>query len=97
MEHMKNQAIFKDIERAGEEFKEQFKQLAKNAQIGMDSKVQSAKFEAAYALTVSKEQRKITMTEVKEIRGDLWEQAMKKANGDSVKASIFYEKICEFP
>ena len=94
---MENQTIFREIEQTGEQFKEQFKLLAEKAQKGMDSKVQSAKFEAAYALTVSKSQRNKTMGDVKEIRNGLWQEALSKANGDSHKASIFYEKLCDFP
>lgn len=96
MESVTNQAIFRDIELAGEQFKQQFRQLAEKAQRGMDSKIQSAKFEAAYALTVSKSQRKLTMGEVKEVRNELWQEAMRKSNNDPKKASAFYDQLCDF-
>ncbi len=94
---MQNQTIFREIEQTGEQFKAKFKELAEKAQKGMDSKVQSAKFEAAYALTVPKSQRSKTMAEVKEVRNELWQEALMKANGDSNKATIFYDKLCDFP
>jgi len=92
-----NQQVFRDIERTGERLKEQFRRLAERAQSEMNSKVQTTKLEAAYALTVPKEQRRKTMQEVKEVRGELWEEALKKADGDVNKAYIFYENLCDFP
>lgn len=75
----------------------EFKELAVKAQNAMDSKMQSAKFEAAYALSVSKEQRIKTMKEVKGVRQELWEIALKKSNGDVNGACDVYEKLCAFP
>ena len=92
-----SQNIFKNIEIAGEKFKQEFKELAAKAQTAMDSQINSSKFEAAYALSVNKKQRMKTMAEVKEIRNKLWQEALKKSNGNINDASEIYEKLCAFP
>ena len=100
MQEIKNQEsknIFKNIELAGERFKQEFKQLAIKAQVAMDTQINTSKFEAAYALSVSKKQRLQTMKEVKEVRNELWQESLKKANGDVNVASEIYEKLCAFP
>lgn len=89
--------IIKDINETGEEVKQQFKELSEKAQKRIDSKVNCAKFEAIYALTVSKKERKQTMKEVKEVRSDLWKEALKKAKGDTKTAYAFYKESCSFP
>lgn len=91
-----NSEIFRDLEKTGEQFKMQFRQLSEQAQKRIDSQVESSKFEAAYALIINKNQRKITMHEVKDVRNKLWKQALAKANGDSKKAVIFYDETCAF-
>ena len=93
----KSQNIFKDIERTGENFKQQFKELEERARKDINSRVQSTKFEAAYALSVSKKQRLQTMKEVKEVRDELWEEVLRKANGNTNDASEIYEKLCASP
>ena len=89
--------IFKNIDITGERYIEQFKELAKNAQHAMATQVNAAKLEASYALTVSKEQRTKTMAEVKEVRNELWQNALKEANGDIKIASDVYDRLCVFP
>lgn len=89
--------IFRDIDVTGKKFISQFKELAINAQKSMESKVQSAKFEAAYALSVNKEERLKSMSQIKEIRNETWEDALKMSNGDINAACDAYEKICSFP
>ena len=89
--------IFKNIEVTGEKYIEQFKELAKNAQYAMATQVNTAKLEASYALTVSKEQRTKTMAQVKEVRNELWQNALKEANGDIKIASDVYDRLCVFP
>jgi hypothetical protein len=93
----KPQNIFENIEKTGEDFKQQFKELAIKAQKSMDSQINSTKFEAAYALSVSKKQRLQTVKEVKEVRTELWQEALKKANGNTNDASEIYENLCAFP
>ena len=88
--------VFGSINKTGEEFKQQFKELSESAQRSIDSQVNCAKFEVAYALTVSKKVRAKTMTEVKEVREMLWKDALKKAKGDSKKACVFYKDSCDF-
>ena len=101
MQDIKNakesQNIFKNIELTGEKFKQEFKQLAIKAQVAMDTQVNTSKFEASYALSVSKKQRVQTMKEVKEVRNELWQESLKKASGDVNVASEIYEKLCAFP
>lgn len=101
MQEIKNQKeseiIFKNIELTGERFKQEFKELAAKAQVVMDAQVNISKFEAAYALSVSKKQRLQTMKEVKEVRNELWQESLKKANGNIRDASEIYEKLCAFP
>ena len=92
-----SQNIFKNIELTGERFKEEFKELAMKAQRAMDTQINTSKFEAAYALSVSKKQRLQTMTEVEEVRNELWQESLKKANGNVNDASKIYEKLCAFP
>ena len=91
------QEIFRDIDRIGEELKKEFRELSEKAERKIESQVQTTKFETAYALNVSNEQRKKTIAEVKDIRSDLWKKALDKAKGDEKKASIFYEELCAFP
>ena len=100
MQEIKNQEsenIFKNIETAGERFKQEFKELAVKAQMAMNSQMNTSKFEASYALSVSKKQRAQTMVEVKEVRNELWQESLKKANGNVSDASEIYEKLCAFP
>jgi len=99
MQNIQNQPtenIFTNIERTGEQFKEQFKELALKAQGAMDKQVNYAKFEAAYALSVNKKQRVETMKQVKEVRQELWEEALKKSNGDVDDACNVYDDLCAF-
>lgn len=91
------QEFFKDIERTGEKLKQEFQKLSEEAQKKIESKVQSSKFEAAYAFSVSKEDRMQTMKDVKDVRSNLWEKALKEANGDISVAYSFYDKLCSFP
>jgi len=97
IQNQPSENIFTNIERTGENFKEQFKELALKAQKSMDSKIQSAKFVAAYASSVSKEQRVKTMKQVKEVRQELWEKALKKANGNTRNTCDIYDDLCAFP
>lgn len=97
MQDMQKQQFFEDIEKTGESLKQEFKKLSEQAQKRIDSQIQSAKFEAVYALNVSKSKRTKTMSELADLRTDLWKQVLEKANGDSKKAAIFYEEICAFP
>ena len=92
-----SQNIFKNIELTGEKFKQEFKELAVKAQMAMDSQMNASKFETAYAFSVSKKQRLKTMAEVKEVRNELWQEALKKSKGDITDASEIYEKLCAFP
>jgi len=94
---MQNQEIFNDIDQAGELMKKQLVELSAKLKKNFDTRIQSAKFEAAYAITVNKAQRNKTMNEVKEVRSDLWKQALDKANGDTKKAYVFYDELCGFP
>ena len=59
-------------------------------------KMNSLKFEEAYTSSVNKKQRVQTMAQVKEIRNELWQEALKKANGNINDASKIYEKLCNF-
>ena len=92
-----SQNIFKNIDLTGEKFKQEFQELAVKAQMAMNSQMNTSKFEASYALFVSKEQRLQTMVEVKEIKNELWQESLKKANGNLNDASEIYEKLCAFP
>ena len=92
-----SQNIFKNIELTGEKFKQEFQELAVKSQMAMNSQMNTSKFEASYALSVSKKQRVQTMTEVKGIRNELWQESLKKANGNVNGASEIYEKLCAFP
>jgi hypothetical protein len=92
-----SQNIFENIELMGEGLKQEFKELAEEAQKVMDSQINTSKFGAAYTLSVSKQQRLKTMDEVSEVRGELWQESLKKANGDVSDASEIYEKLCAFP
>jgi len=56
-----------------------------------------SKFESAYTLSVSKKQRLKTMKEVKEVRNELLQESLKKANGNVNHASKIYEVLCAFP
>lgn len=94
---MQNQEIFNDIDQAGELMKKQLVELSAKLKRNFDTHIQSAKFEAAYAITVNKAQRNKTMNEVKEVRNDLWKQALDKAKGDTKKAYVFYDELCDFP
>ena len=94
---IQRQEIFKEIEKTGEQFKQEFINLSRIAQKRIESQIQSTKLEAAYALTINKKQRAKTMSDVKNIRNELWKQSLDKANGDSKKATIFYDEICAFP
>lgn len=89
--------IFKGIESTGESYINQFKRLSEKAQKSMTNQMNMAKFETSYAFSVSKEQRKNTMFQVKEIRNDLWKEALKQANGDVNVASNIYDRLCSFP
>ena len=100
MQNIKNQEsqnIFKNIELTGEKFKQEFQELAVKAQMAMNSQMNTSKFEASYALSVSKKQRVQTMNEVKEVRNELWQEALKKSNGNINDASEIYERLCAFP
>ena len=92
-----SQNIFKNIDLTGEKFKQEFQELAVKAHMAMNSQMNTSKFEASYALSVNKKQRIQTMTQVKEIRNELWQESLKKANGNVNGASEIYEKLCAFP
>ena len=92
-----SQNIFKNIDLTGEKFKQEFQELAVKAQMAMNSQMNTSKFEASYALSVSKKQRVQTMTKVKGVRNELWQESLKKANGNVSEASEIYEKLCVFP
>lgn len=93
--------VFNDIERTGEELNEQLKgQMKEFGELmkkKIDAQVNFAKFEAAYGFSVSKKERAKTMKEVKEVRQELWNEALKKANGDTKNAYSFYKMNCSFP
>ncbi|MDP4039527.1 MAG: hypothetical protein Q8P57_03025 [Candidatus Pacearchaeota archaeon] len=57
----------------------------------------SLKFEEAYMLSVGKKQRLQTMKEVKEVRSELWQEALKKSNGNINDSYEIYEELCSFP
>ena len=89
--------IFKNIERTGEEIKEQMAEFQEIMKKRIDAHVNLAKFEAAYAFNVPKKQREKTMRQLKEVRQEMWSEALKKANGDTKLAYSFYKKACTFP
>jgi protein-disulfide isomerase-like protein with CxxC motif len=88
--------VFNNIEQTGENFKQQFEKLMSIAQKRIDSQVNCAKFEAAYGLSISKKERQKTMKDVKEIRKELWKEALNKAKGKSTDAYEIYCEICSF-
>lgn len=90
-------AIFKNIEQTADAYKHQFKKLAERAEKAMNSQLNSAKFEAAYALSVAKDKRSLTMKQVKAVREELWKEALKNAKGNAKIAHASYEKLCDFP
>ena len=63
----------------------------------IDAQVNLAKFEAAYAFNFPKSQRKKTMEAVKKVRNEMWDEVLKKANGDKKLAYTFYMEDCSFP
>lgn len=85
-----------DLERTGELLKQEFKQLSELAQQRIDSKINCAKFEGIYGITVSKQQRVQTMKNVREVRASLWNESLKKAQGNPKIAYSFYKEICDF-
>lgn len=89
--------IFKNIELTGEKFKQEFQELAVKAKRTMNSQMNTLKFEASYALSVSKKQRMQTIAEIKEVRNELWQKSLKKAKGNVNDAFEIYEKLCAFP
>ena len=94
--------LFNDIEKTGKELKEELKEefgrlLNKKINSRIDSQINASKFEAVYALTVSKKEREKTMSEVKEVRSEGWKKALKEANGDEAKAYSIYKKVNAFP
>jgi hypothetical protein len=89
--------VFNDIERTGEQIKEQMKEFEAVMRKKIDAQVNFAKFEAAYAFNISKKQREKTMNDVKEVRLEMWNEALKKANGDKKLAYNFYIKENSFP
>ena len=89
--------IINDIEKTGEFLKSQLKVFLEKSEKTIDSQVNCAKFEAVYGLIISKNERKKTMKEVKEIRNELWKNALTESKGDSKKAYTIYKKICSFP
>ena len=89
--------VFNDIERTGEQIKEQMKEFEMVMKKKIDAQVNCAKFEAAYGFNISKNDRAKTMKDVKEVRQELWNKALKKANGDTKGAYSFYKKTCSFP
>ena len=91
------QEVFRNIEKTGEGFKEQFEQLTQLAKKRIDSQVNCSKFEAVYGFTVSKKERQKTMKDLREVRNELWKDALKKAKGDVKKAYAFYDKDSSFP
>jgi len=88
--------VISEINQTGETLKNDFAQLAKSAQKKIDSQVVSANFEAVYGLTTTKKQRKKTMGDVKEVREELWANALKKAKGNTNDAYDLYCKSCSF-
>jgi len=93
--------VFNDIERTGEELNEQLKgQMKEFAELmkkKIDAQVNCAKFEASYGFSVSKNDRTKTKKEVKEVRQELWNEALKKSKGDTKNAYAFYKTNCSFP
>lgn len=89
--------VFSDIERTGEQLKEQMRDFEVVIKKKIDAQVNCAKFEASYGFSVSKNDRTKTMKEVKEVRQELWTEALKKANGNTKIAYSFYKKTCSFP
>jgi hypothetical protein len=91
--------MFKDINLVGKEIKQEFEDLSVKAQKFIsifNSRMNSSKFEIAYAFSVSKKQRLQTMKDVKEVRSKLWAEALKKANGNVNVAYDVYKKLCDF-
>ncbi|MBS3075460.1 hypothetical protein J4429_03285 [Candidatus Pacearchaeota archaeon] len=93
--------VFSEIERTGVELNEQLKgqmiEFQETMKKRIDAQVNLAKFEASYAFNVPKFQRAKTMKEVKEVRQEMWKEALKKANGDSKLAYTFYMEENSFP
>ena len=94
---MESENVFRGIEQTGERFKQEFAILAEKAKRAIESKVNTAKLETAYRISVNKEERIKTMDEVKKVREELTNNALKKANGDTKIAASFYEDTCDFP
>ncbi len=93
--------LLNDIENTGNELKEELKdeleRLKNKINSRINSQINASKFEAIYALTVSKKEREKTMKDVKEVRLESWKKALKEANGDEEKAYAIYKKINTFP
>ena len=89
--------VFSNIEKTGEQLKEQMKDFEIVIKKKIDAQVNCAKFEASYGFSVSKNDRIKTIKEVKEVRQELWVEALKKANGNTKNAYSFYKKTCSFP
>lgn len=89
--------VFSDIEKTGEQLKEQIKGFETIIKKKIDAQINCAKFEASYGFSTSKRDRIKTMKEVKEVRQELWNDALKRAKGDTKLAYSFYKDICSFP
>lgn len=89
--------IFKEIELTGEQIKEQMAEFQEVMRKKIDAQVNIAKFEAAYAFNVPKSQRIKTMEAVKKVRKEMWDEALKKANGDKELAYNYYMEENSFP
>ena len=94
---MESENVFRGIEQTGERFKQEFAVLAEKAKRAIESKVNTAKLETVYRISVKKEERVKTMSEVKKVREELAGDALKKAKGDTKIATSFYEDACDFP
>ncbi len=92
---LKNDLIH-DLEKTGENLKSQMKNQLIKSIVTIDSRVNSAKFEVIYSFAVDKKEREKTMGEVKEVRSDLWTEALRKADGNVNDAYIFYKELCYF-
>lgn len=100
MEQISNEPFFKEvikgIEETGEDLKQSFRELSEIAQKKIEAKTNSSKFEATYSMLVSKKQRLKTMKEVREVRSELWVNALKEAKGDVKTAYSFYKRDSSF-
>lgn len=88
--------LFENLEQTEENLKGDIEDFVILAKKKIESQLNRVRFEAAYGLSLSKKQREKTMQEVKEVRAELWKEALEKANGDTKKAYAFYKSSCSF-